>query len=98
MPDALSAAHLSWAVVPLTTESPQRALRLARDRIDLALQLSDANRVRLPWFPLPPRTETLAELVQAARRRLQEDRSRVDVEELGARRLVVDRVLRELEP
>ena len=34
MPDALSAAHLSRAVVPLTTEPPARALRKKIDRIN----------------------------------------------------------------
>jgi hypothetical protein len=93
----LSAAHLIRAVVP-TGVSPEAALRLSLERVDVAIELSDAVRLRLPLFPPPAQQETLAELVQAARRRLREDRVRVEAEELGARRVVLDGVLRGLVP
>lgn len=93
----LSAAHLVRAVVP-TTVAPDAALRVSLGRVDAALELSDAVRLRLPFFPAPVQQETLAELVQAARRRLREDRVRVEAEELGARRVVLDGVLRGLVP
>jgi hypothetical protein len=93
----LSAAHLIRAVVP-TAVSPEAALRLSLERVDVAIELSDAVRLRLPLFPPPAQQETLAELVQAARRRLREDRVRVEAEELGARRVVLDGVLRGLVP
>jgi hypothetical protein len=94
---ALSAAHLIRAVVPTAT-APEPALRLSLERVDAAITLSDAVRLRLPFFPPPVRQETLAELVQAARRRLREDRVRVEASELGARRVVLDSVLRGLVP
>lgn len=94
---ALSAAQLIRAVVP-TAAAPEPALRLSLQRVDTAIALSDAVRLRLPWFPPPVRQETLAELVQAARRRLREDRVRVEASELGGRRLVLDGVLRGLAP
>ena len=77
---------------------PDAALRLSLERVDVAIELSDAIRLRLPFFPPPAQQETLAELVQAARRRLREDRVRVEAEELGARRVVLDGVLRRLVP
>jgi hypothetical protein len=94
---ALSAAHLVRAVVPTST-APQVALQTSLARVDAALVLSDAIRLRLPWFPPPPRQETLPELVQAARRRLREDRVRVEADELGARRTVLAGVLTRLTP
>ncbi len=94
---ALSAAHLIRAVVP-TADPPETSLRLGVRRIDAAIALSDAVRLRLPLFPPPARQETLPELVQAARRRLREDRARVDAQALGARRAVLDSVLRGLAP
>jgi hypothetical protein len=96
-PNTLSAAHLIRAVVPIAT-APEPALRRSLERVDTAITVSDAIRLRLPWFPPPERQETLPELVQAARRRLREDRVRVDAAELGARRAVLDSVLRGLAP
>jgi hypothetical protein len=94
----LSAAHLARAVLPVGAGPPEDALRLELARVTAAVELGDAVRARLTRFPPPPRSETLPELVQAARRRLREDRVRVDAEELGSRRLVLDRVLAELTP
>jgi hypothetical protein len=96
-PVAVSAAHLIRAVVP-TAVAPEPALRRSLGRIDAALVVSEAVQLRLPWFPPPERQETLAELVQAARRRLREDRVRTEASEFGARRVVVDAVLRGLAP
>jgi hypothetical protein len=96
-PTTLSAAHLSAAVVPIS-ESPDLALTRAVHRVDQALLLSDALRGRLPWLPPPAAQETLGELVQVARRRLREDRVRVQSDELGARRTILTGVRAELTP
>ncbi len=95
---AVSAAHLVHAVVPAGTAEPVLSLDRARGRVDTLITLTDAVRGRLPLLPVPPRQETLPELVQVARRRLREDRARVTAEELGARRLVLDRVIEGLTP
>lgn len=94
---AVSTAQLIRAVVPTGT-APVPALALSLQRVDTAIALSEAIRVRLPWFPPPEHQETLADLVQAARRRLREERVRVQAAELGARRVVLDGVLRGLTP
>ena len=94
---ALSAAHLRAAVVPIA-EAPDVALSRALGRLDDALLVNDAIRVRLPWLPPPVARQTLGELVQAARRRLHEDRARVQADELTARRTVLTGVRAELAP
>ncbi len=94
---SLSADHLIHAVVPVESE-PAAALTAGIGRLDAAIALTDAVRLRLPWFPPPAQQQTLPELVQAARRLLREDRARVDAAELGARRAVLDGVLRGLTP
>ena len=96
MPE-LSAAHLSAAVVPVG-ELPDLALTRAVRRVDEALLVSDALRGRLPWLPPPPAQQTLGELVQVARRRLREDRVRVQSDELGARRSILTDVRAGLTP
>lgn len=93
----LSAAHLITAVVP-TAVAPEEALRVSLGRVGSALAVTDAIRVRFPWLPPPAAQETLPELVQAARRRLREDRGRLSSTELTARRGVLDRLLEELVP
>ena len=97
IPTPLSSEHLTRAVVS-TQSSPEVQLTLSRDRVDAMLALNDALRVRLDWFTLPARQETLSELVQAARRRLRQDRGRVDIDELNARRSVLHAVIMELTP
>lgn len=101
-PPTLTAAHLIHALPPATPDEPsgdpRPHLRLGIDRVDALLEIADAWRNRLPTLPEPPRRQTLAELVQAARRRMREDRLRVDVEELDARRFVLQRVHQELQP
>ena len=94
---ALSAAHLGAAVVPVDV-APDVALSRALVRLDEALAVTEAIRVRLPWLPPPAAPQTLAELVQAARRRLREDRVRVQADELTARRTVLTGVRAELTP
>jgi hypothetical protein len=102
LPLTLTAAHMIHALAPATPDEahgdPRPYLRLGIDRIDSLLEITDAWRNRLPTLPEPPQRQTLSELVQAARRRMREDRMRVDVEELGARRFVLQRVHEELQP
>jgi hypothetical protein len=99
-PVALTAAHLVHALAPATADEaggdPRPHLRLGIDRVDALVAVTGAWRDRLPTLPEPPQRETLAELVQAARRRLRADRVRVDLDELAARRFVLQRVDEEL--
>lgn len=96
-PVALTAEHLVHALVPAAPAGAAGAepvvhVELAIDRVDLLAGVAGAWRDRLPRLPDPPRRETLDELVQAARRRLRADRARLDLEELDARRFVLQRV------
>lgn len=102
-PTSLTAAHLVHAVVPAalpgdTEADPVPVLAAGIDRVDALLRITDAWRIRLPQLPDPPQRQTLGEVVQAARRRLRSERLRVDVEELAARRFVLDRVRTDLLP
>jgi hypothetical protein len=101
-PHALTAAHLIHALAPATPEGvtvdPRAHLELGMDRIDVLVEIADAWRLRFPALPELPRRQTLAELVQAARRRMRADRSRLDLEELDARRFVLQRIHQELHP
>jgi hypothetical protein len=91
-------SHLAIAVPPEQGEEqtaldlrPHYELRVAT--IDRRLELSEHWRDRIRLRPVPPRPASLAELVEAARRRLREDRLRDDRNELTARRFVLDRVI-----
>ncbi len=99
-PASLTAAHLVNALVPATpdeaTGDPRPHLQASIDRVDAIAGIVGAWRDKLVLLPEPPRRETLHELVQAARRRLRDDRVRIDVEELDARRFVLQRVIEEL--
>lgn len=97
LPAHLSTAHLRAGVLPAVDvvdpaahrESVVAALDKALLRLDLRADLLDGWRGRLPLLPLPPRTQTLQEVVQAARVRLREDRATADRTELVNRRFVV---------
>jgi hypothetical protein len=95
-PVNLTAGHLFHAVVPaapdVTAGDPLPTLAAGIDRIDALLRIADAQGIRIVALPDPPQQQTLAELVQAARRRLRGERVRLASEELGARRFVLDRV------
>lgn len=101
-PQALTAAHLVHALAPATPEpdagDPRAHLQLGIARVDALVEIADAWRLRFPLLPEPPARETLAELVQAARRRLRDDRVRADLDELDARRFVLTSVHAELQP
>ncbi|GAA3389427.1 hypothetical protein [Cryptosporangium minutisporangium] len=96
-PTSLTAAHLGRAVVPAAPDEsgadPIPPLTAGVDRIDALLRITEAWRGRLPTLPEPDRPQSLAEGVQAARRRLRDERIRLDVDELSARRFVLDQVL-----
>jgi hypothetical protein len=100
VPVSLTADHLVTALVPATpdeaTGDPRPHLQLGIDRVDTIASIVAAWRDKLVLLPEPPRRQTLHELVQAARRRLRDDRVRLDVEELDDRRFVLQRVLEEL--
>ncbi|MGS2617470.1 hypothetical protein ACVCAH_23530 [Micromonospora sp. LZ34] len=98
-PTSLTAGHLAHAVVPParddeadTAHDPVPILVASLDRVDTLLRIADGARVRLTILPEPPQQQSLAELVQAARRRLRGERVRLDTDELAARRFVLDRV------
>jgi hypothetical protein len=99
-PVALTPAHLVHAVVPPAPDDaggdPRPHLTAGIDRVDLLLGIADVLTARFPTLPEPPRQQTLQELVQVARRRLRADRVRRSVEELSARRFVLDRVRAQL--
>jgi hypothetical protein len=95
-PPSLTAGHLIHAVVPAapdaSTGDPLPTLVAGIDRIDALLRIADGQRIRIAILPDPPQRQSLAELVQAARHRLRNERVRLDTDELGARRFVLDRV------
>lgn len=94
-PTSLTAGHLAHAVVPVAFDDqsdPVPVLVAGLDRVDRLLRIADGARVRLAVLPDPPQQQSLAELVQAARRRLRGQRIRLDTDELAARRFVLDRV------
>lgn len=77
-------------VLPPATATAEPAdvvghLAVLDDRLHTRLELVDAWRLRFPLLPPPPRRQTLAELVQEARRRLREERASADAAELGER-------------
>jgi len=67
-------------------------LDVVGERLRTRLELVDAWRLRFPLLPPPPQRQSLAELVQEARRRLREDRAEADAVELRERIAVVDRI------
>ena len=89
-PTNLTAAHLFRATLP--DDPPDRVIDAkvhytrAIERVDGAVRLSEhwAGRFRLE--PEPEQPQTLQELVQAARRRLRNDRVTIDTTELQIRR------------
>jgi hypothetical protein len=102
-PTNLKPSHLLIAIAPEQLEG-QPSIDLSShfekgmEHIDHRLQLSERWRERIRIRPVPPQPKTLAELVEAARRRLREDRLRDDRDELTARRYVLDRVITALRP
>ncbi|WP_298460923.1 hypothetical protein [uncultured Cellulomonas sp.] len=98
LPEHLSTAHLRAGVLPSVDVEDAAAhrteLAAALDtallRLDLRGDLLDGWRLRLPVLPLPPRRQTLQEVVQTARVRLREDRVAADRTELVNRRFVVE--------
>lgn len=62
------------------------------------LDLVEAWRQWLPTLPEPAARQSLQELVQAARRALRDERSRLDLVELTDRLALVDRIRAGLQP
>jgi hypothetical protein len=79
-----------------TTANPESELALSAERIEAIESLHTLLRLRVELTPPPEQHETLAELVQAARRKLREDSGRIAADELIARKSVLTGVLREL--
>lgn len=96
VPVALTSAHLLDALVPAgadpTAANPEPYLTSVIGRIDHHLAVTEIWAERAEVLPQPPRRETLAELVQTARRELRGERARVAVEDLQARRFVLQQV------
>jgi hypothetical protein len=103
VPDNLKASHLRIAVAPEQIEGQAAAEMRAHytagiAAVDRSLLISERWRERVILRPLPPQPQSLAELVDTARRRLREDRLRDDRDELQARRFVLQRVAEVLGP
>jgi len=103
IPQNLDPAHLWIAVPPEQAEDvapvalrPHYEQRIAE--IDERLLLTERWRDRIRIRPVPAQPASLQELIEAARRRLREDRLRDDRDELNARRFVLTRVLQALQP
>lgn len=102
-PDTHLFAERLVHVLPPAAPSAAQSNALAHydvlaERLRGRLDLVDAWRLRLPLLPEPPRRESLADLVQEARRRLREDRSQADLAELRERLTLVDQLRAGLAP
>lgn len=103
IPENLKFTHLRVAVPPEQIQGQTAVDMRAHytrsiEAIDHGLVLNDHWRERIIIRPIPPRPKSLAELVDAARRRLREDRLRDDRDELLARKFVLERVTAVLQP
>ncbi|SFK01361.1 hypothetical protein [Cellulomonas sp. KH9] len=104
LPEHLTTAHLRVAVVPdlvPTDPAEHRAavravLETTRARLDLRADLLDGWRERAPLLPLPTRTTSLQQAVQAARVRLRADRAAAERTEVDNRRYVLTTALEAL--
>jgi hypothetical protein len=103
LPKNLQFTHLRIAAPPEQLEGQTSVEMLGHytrsiEAIDRRLLLIDRWRERVVIRPAPPQPKSLAELVESARRRLREDRLRDDRDELQARRFVLERVSKVLQP
>ena len=89
-PTDFTAAHLFRAALP--DDAPDRVVdakvhyQRSIERVDDAIKVSELWAGRFRVEPEPEQPQTLQELVQAARRRLRNDRVTLDTNELQIRR------------
>ena len=103
LPENLRFTHLRLVAPPEQLEGqPVAELRVHYTRsieaINQRLVLSERWRERIVVRPASPQPQSLAELIDATRRRLREERLRDDRDELQARRFVLERVAAALQP
>lgn len=95
-PNSLSAAQLFRATLP--DDDPDRPVDAVQfyargiETVDGALKIAELWAGRFRLEPDPPQPQTLQDLVQAARRRLRNDRVTVDTGELQLRRTLLQQV------
>jgi len=101
-PANLKTSHLLFALAPEQSADDPVELQLHYDRmlagIAGKLDLADLLNDRIREMPERPEPATLGELIQAARKRLRQDRLQADVDELRARRFVLTKVRGALVP